>query len=62
MLQCVIRTPLLLRRFVAEIDSNEERTYKILRMPPLGSSYAVSIAQKYGITFDTLTTGKEHIL
>lgn len=46
---------LFIDSLVAEVTENkEERTYRILRMPPDGKSHALSIAQKYGISCDRL--------
>ncbi|MBP3917804.1 MAG: hypothetical protein J6I50_01360 [Clostridia bacterium] len=39
---------------VAGIDKNETRTYRIERRKPDGKSYAQTIAQKYGILYETL--------
>lgn len=39
---------------VAEITNGEKRTYKIYRQQPDGQSYALSIANQYGIRFEKL--------
>ena len=42
---------------VAEVTDGERRTYKICRRQPDGQSFARSIANRYGISFEKLLRG-----
>ena len=44
----------------ADIDENGNRNYKILRTLPDGKSYAKSIADKYGLKYETLIEMRRH--
>lgn len=35
--------------------NNVQRTYKVIKSPPMGHSYALQIAKNYGISYDQLT-------
>jgi DNA mismatch repair ATPase MutS len=39
---------------IVDAENPSIRTYKIKRRPPLGLSYATALAEKYGLTYDSL--------
>ena len=39
---------------IVDADNPSIRTYKIKRRLPLGLSYATALAEKYGLTYDSL--------